>query len=120
MPDGSGGMFEEQWKLQHTFRSQVATSLNASATPLWTIATIPARTVGGRTYIYTIKVRNHGLDEGTMILEVAGAPIFPPIVVAKGAEPVIDLKTPINVGNNDVNYHASQVGMDVQILGLEV
>lgn len=108
------------FETKNAFCSQVATSEDTDPHPLWGTETDPARTSGKKTQIYTIMVYSHSGEAGTVAIEVDGKEKCPKIPVDDATLTVLDLPTPIPVGDNDVNYHASAANMDIQILGLEV
>lgn len=118
--EGSGSpLSSTEFEVVNSKRSQVATSLDGHVHPLWSTTTTPARTAGRRTYIYAIIVHNRGISRQTVILSVAGVPIYPTVPAPSGEEQVIPLPV-INVGDNDVDYQASGVDVEVQILVLEI
>lgn len=116
----TGAASSRRYECENSFRSQVATSPDGVAHILWGVGTTPARTAGKNTEIYTITVHNHSGATGTMALEIGGEEIYPKIAVADGDTVVVDLPTPIRVGDHDVDFHASAAGIDVEIIGLEV
>lgn len=110
---------------EEAFKSQVL-RLTADPEILWSLQTDPARKAGESTFIYTITVfSDKGNAKGQVGLEQpVGTEIYPRISVNDEETAVVTLPTPLPVGNTGVfarPYHGvTEVGVDVQIVGLEV
>lgn len=107
------------------FKSQVL-RLTGDPEVLWSLTTTPARTASKKSFIYTITVfSDKGNTQGQVGLEQpVDTEIYPRISVNEEETAVVTLPTPIPVGMTGVwarPYHGvTVIGVDVQILGLEV
>ncbi|GAG96273.1 unnamed protein product, partial [marine sediment metagenome] len=81
------------------FRSPVVARAGGVATALWTIATLPARTVGQVTTIYTLTIENSTGAAITGWLEIAGVAITIPYHVADNDSIVIPYPAGLNSGD---------------------
>jgi hypothetical protein len=91
----------------------VARALGATA--LWTIATLPARTAGQVTTIYTLEIENSTGAAVTGWLEIGGAPITVPIHVANNDSVVINYVAGLNSGDADVDCNGG-LKMSVELI----
>jgi len=102
----------------------VAVAVGPVATPIWA-AGLPAvnpaagRTAGLVTTIYSLVIENSTGAAVTAWLEVAGAPITPPIHVANNDTVVVGFPAGLNVGDVDIDLNASAAGVEGQISGTE-
>lgn len=111
-----------RYEVLHGFRSQVIQRAGGIATALWTVAMAgtPVRTAGLSTYVYWLFVYNSTVGAVTAWLEIAGVQVTVPFTLAAGQSLIIDLPTPIPLGNNDVDCNASANAVYFQIGGMEV
>jgi hypothetical protein len=102
----------ERYVVEHGFSSDVKTSPDASPHILhaaW----------GKKLYVYEVLVYNHSGAFGTLHLELSdGEEKSVPIAVANNDTVVVSLAKPIVFGSNDIYYHASAAGIDIQVTGL--
>jgi len=108
-----------RYEKDNGFYSEVVTRAGGIATPLWTIATTPARTAGEDTTIYTIEIENSTGAAITAWLEIAGVAITVPITVGNDDTVIINYPAGFNVGDNDVDCNASANGVVFSIKGTE-
>lgn len=108
-----------RYEKNNGFRSPIVTRAGGVATALWTIVTVPARTAGRVSTIYTLIIENATGATVTGWLEIGGVAITPPYHVANNDSVVIDFIAGLNSGNNDVNCNASANGVVFQIVGTE-
>lgn len=113
-----GGMAERRYELLNGFRSDVVAS-GAAAQPLYTLATTPARTAGLTTVVYTLIIENGTGQDIIGWLEIGGVQITPGYHVSNGNTVVIPFIAGLNLGNNDINCNADNIGVAFQILGIE-
>lgn len=124
---GAAGVFETCRVIEEkeAVKSQVLT-LTGPPEALFTLNTDPARTHGKGLFIYVITVHSlKGNTQGQVGLEQpVGTEIYPKITVANDETAVVTLPTPIPVGTTGVfarpHHGTTVVGVDVQIVGLEV
>jgi len=102
------------------FRSAVVARAGGVATPLWTIATVPARTAGQITTVYTLCIENVTAAAVTGWLEIAGVAITVPFHIASNDSVVIDFVAGFRIGNFDINCNASVNGVNFHIVGTEI
>jgi len=115
-----------RYETDNAFRSQVLTLTDGNPHILWSLNTTPARTEDESTFIYVITVFSRfGNTVGEVGLEQpVGTELYPRVAVNPEETAVVTLETPIPVGATGVFARAHRgttvVGVDVQILGLEV
>ena len=107
-----------RYEKDNGIRSAVVARAGGVATPLWTIATVPARTAGRVTTMYTLMIENVGAA-ATGWLEIAGVAVTVPFHIAANDAIVVDFPAGFNLGNFDVNCNASANGVIFQIVGTE-
>lgn len=91
----------------------------AGATALWTIATVPARTAGQDTTIYTLEIENSTGAAITAWLEIGGVAITAPVHVTDDNSVVITYAGGFNTGDADINCNASVNAVVFSIKGTE-
>ncbi|GAH17706.1 unnamed protein product [marine sediment metagenome] len=101
------------------FYSEVVARAGGVATPLYTVATDPARTAGQDTTIYTLIIENSTGAAITAWLEVGGVVITPAYHVNNNETGVITFVAGHNVGDQDIDCNASADAVEFQILGTE-
>lgn len=127
MPVGSVGATEDtgvntnprRYEKDNGFYSAVTARAGGVATALWTIATLPVRTAGLDTTIYTLVIENATGAVITAWLEIAGAAITPNYHVNNNETSVITFAAGLTSGNNDVNCNSSANAVVFQIIGTE-
>lgn len=102
------------------FYSAVVARAGGVATALWTVGTVPARTAGQITTIYTLTIENSTGAAVTGWLEIGGVAITIPYHVANNDSVVIDFIAGLRSGDADVNCNASVNGVNFQIIGTEI
>ena len=127
MPTGSVGATEdtgvntnpERWINEHAFRSDVIDRAGAVATPLYTVATTPARTAGLTVDIWWIYFHNHSGGAATVWLEAPlGTQISGTVQLANDQGVLLPVK-PLPVVNQDILVNASANDVEAQIGGVE-
>jgi len=109
----------EQYKVDHSFRSQVVAMAGGVATPLWTITT--GRTAGLSTYIYWIQIYNPTAGAVTGWLEIAGTVLVTiHYALAAGQTLALSLPTVSPMGDNNILCNASANTVEFQIGGYEI
>lgn len=108
-----------RYEKDNGFRSPVVARAGGVATALWTGATVPARTAGQSTTIYTLTIENSTGAAITAWLEIAGVAITIPYHVADNNSIVIDFVGGLTSGDFDVNCNASVNGVNFSIYGTE-
>lgn len=109
-----------RYEKDNGFRSPVVARAGGVATPLWTIVTVPPRTAGQISTMYTLTIENATGAAVTGWLEIAGVAITVPYHVADNDSVVIDFVAGFDLGDNDINCNASVNGVNFQIVGTEV
>lgn len=108
------------------FKSKVLNLTTGTPQILYSEGTTPAKKAGSKVFIYVITVFSRfGNTIGEVALEQpVGTEIYPRVAVNAEETGVVTLPTPIPVGITGVFARAYRgttvVGVDVQILGLEV
>ncbi len=95
-----------------------STTIGAGVTPLYTIATTPARTTGQITTIYQIQIYNVSGAAGQAWLEIGGVEVTVYYQIANTATVAIDFPSGLNLGDNDINVNGT-ADIVVQISGTE-
>jgi len=108
-----------RYEKENGFRSPVVARAGGVATALWTIATVPPRTAGQVSTMYTLTIENATGAAVTGWLEIAGVAITVPFHVGNNDSVVIDFPAGFDLGDNDVNCNASVNGVNFQIVGTE-
>lgn len=128
MPVGSVGATEdtgvntnpERYIHLYAFRSVPVARAGGVATPLYTIATTPARVAGTATDIWWIFYYNGSGGNATVWLESPiGTQISSTVQLANDQSVAIAVK-PLPVGDNDILVNASANGVEAQIGGISV
>ena len=108
-----------KYEKDNGFYSAIVARAGGVATALWTIATLPVRTAGLDTTIYTLIIENATGAAVTAWLEVGGVVITPDYHVNDDETAVITFQAGHNVGNQDIDCNASVNDVEFQILGTE-
>ena len=106
---------------QHGFYSDPTPTVGIPApTPLWTIATAPARTAGHVTTIYQLHITNETGGQGFAWLEVGGTVITPRYQLADDQSLFINWPAGLRVGDQDIDLNATANGIVGQASGVQV
>lgn len=108
-----------RYEKDNGFRSPVVARAGGVATPLYTVATTPARTAGQDTTIYTLEIENSTGAAVTAWLEIGGVAITIPFHIADNDSQVLDYIAGLEIGDNDVDCNASVNGVNFSIKGTE-
>ena len=108
-----------RYEKENGIRSAVVARAGGVPTPLWTIATLPARTAGLDTTIYTIEIENSTGAVATGWLEIAGVAITVPFHVVNNDSVVIPYPAGLEIGDFDVDCNASVNGLIFTLRGTE-
>lgn len=102
------------------FYSAVVPRALPAPTPLWTIATAPARTAGLVSTVYSLIIENNTGAAITGWLEAGGVVVTPVYHVNNAESAVISFIAGLNVGDQDINCNASVNAVNFQVLGIQV
>ena len=126
MPTGSPGedpgthTNPEVYIHQYAFRSDVVTRVGDAPTPLYAIATTPARVAGTSTDIWWIVYYNESGGNATVwLVDVDGNLLSSTVQLANNQSVAFAVK-PLPVGDTDVYVDASVNGVQAQIGGISV
>jgi len=108
-----------RYEKDNGFRSPVVARALGVATALWTVVTVPPRTPGRVTTVYTLMIENATGAAVTGWLEIGGVAVTIPYHVANADSIVVDFPAGLNIGDNNVNCNASANGVVFQIIGTE-
>ncbi len=108
-----------RYEKDNGFYSPVVARAGGVATPLYTIATAPARTAGEETTIYTLEIENATGAAVTAWLEIAGVAITVPFHINDNDSVVIEFITGLNAGDADIDCNASVNAVIFSITGTE-
>ena len=109
----------EKYIHDNAFRSDVIDRAGAVATPLYTLATTPARTAGLTVDIWWIYFHNHSGGAATVWLEAPlGTQISGTVQLANDQGVMLNVK-PLPVVNQDILVNASANDVEAQIGGVE-
>jgi len=109
-----------KFEADNGFYSEVVTRVGGVATPLWTLATMPVRTAGLNTTIYTLEVENSTGGAVTGWLEIGGAAITIPFHISNNDSVTIEYVAGLKSGDADVDCNASVNDVVFSIKGTEV
>ena len=109
----------EKYIHDNAFRSDVIDRAGGVATPLYTVATTPARTAGLTVDIWWIYFHNHSGGAATVWLEAPlGTQISGTVQLANDQGVMLNVK-PLPVVNQDILVNASANDVEAQIGGVE-
>ena len=108
-----------RYEKDNGFYSAPTVRVGAAATPLYTVATTPARTAGESTTIYTLLIENETGSTVTAWLEIGGVVVTLEFHVNNAEAVVIPFIAGLTLGDNDINCNASVDDVVFQIIGTE-
>lgn len=108
-----------RYEKDNGFYSPVIARAGGVATPLYTIATAPARTAGQETTIYTLEIENATGGAITAWLEIAGVAITVPFHINDDDSVIIEYIAGLDAGDADINCNASANAVIFSIKGTE-